>query len=79
MKSSQAGSQAAKQPGSQVRHLSVPPFVRNVWMFFFLWFPSWQGFLLFPSLVLLLFMVSGCYRTAAVPPMETIKNHREFP
>ena len=35
------------------------------------WFPSWQGTLLMVSVVGLL-MVSGCYRTAAVSPMETV-------
>ena len=54
-------------------------------VFDLLWFLSWQGMfccsivlcLWFPSL-LILFMVSGCYRTEAVSPMETItKRHQD--
>ena len=43
------------------------------------WFPSWQGTFFMVSVVGFL-MVSGCYRTAAVSPMENReKNTRTFP
>ena len=60
--------------------LWFPSWQENVVLWFpslvFPWFPSWQRIvcLWFPSLVL--FMVSGCYRTAAVSPMETILKKR---
>ena len=37
-----------------------------------LWFPSWQGTFFMVSVVGFL-MISGCYRTAAASPMETVK------
>ena len=44
-----------------------------------LWFPPWQGTFSFYGFRRFL-MVSGCYRTAAVSPMETVKrNARTFP
>ena len=40
------------------------------------WFPSWQGTFFMVSVVGFV-MVSGCYRTAAFSPMETVKKHQD--